>query len=185
MSVLPMLRRQIFFTAAHRSQFLTCCFCSFLFKGFPTLSCFRSQILAVARLCCGSRRQCHPSYTELFRNTLLSCTIRAARWMRTCAGSDPGAPLMPPMAEPPDLPMACACYVRRLECTVENWMPLLCDLRIECLEVIKTRQDLPACAVWAAVPVHGSVANSALIRMPQPAAPEYTFIASRRDIAWF
>ena len=53
MGVLPMLRRQIFFTAAHRSQFLTCCFCSFLFKGFPTLSCFRSQILAAARLCCG------------------------------------------------------------------------------------------------------------------------------------
>ena len=152
----------------------------FLFISFQGLSYFIMFSFADTRCRTAMLR----SYTELFRNSLLSCTIRAARWTCTRAGTDHGVPLMPPMAEPPDPPMASACYVCRLESTVENWMPLLCDLRAECLEVVKARQDLSACAVWTAMPVHSSVANSALIRMPQPAAPKSGLIASRRDLVW-
>lgn len=108
----------------------------------------------------------------------------AAGALAACARIDDGLPDVPASALPPNFLAATGEHMIGGEATVHGWVPLGCDLRIFCGEVVKSGEHSFIGAVRAAAVTLGAGRNDGLVFVPFVADPPDFAVAGGRDVVW-
>lgn len=116
----------------------------------------------------------------------LSCCFSGAygtsTFLLSGSGVDGRFPNMPFSAFPPHPFMASRRHHFWGQTAVQRSIPLGSDLRIERSKIIKTSQNAPSCAVWAAGVLYSSCCNDGLPFMTKCASPPYLSVAEGSDL---
>lgn len=116
----------------------------------------------------------------------LSCCFSGAygtsTFLLSGSGVDGCFPDVSLTASPPHPFMASRRHHLWCQTAVQRSIPLGGDLRIERSKIIKTSQNAPSCAVWAAGVLYSSCCNDGLPFMTKCASPPYLSVAEGSDL---
>lgn len=116
----------------------------------------------------------------------LSCCFSGAygtsTFLLASSGIDGCFPDVSLTASPPHPFMASRRYHFWGQTAVQRVIPLRGDLRIERSKIIKTSQNAPSCAVWAAGVLYSSCCNDGLPFMTKCASPPYLSVAEGSNL---
>ena len=116
----------------------------------------------------------------------LSCCFSGAygtsTFLLSGSGVDGCFPDVSLTASPPHPFMASRRHHLWCQTAVQRSIPLGGDLRIERSKIIKTSQNAPSCAVWAAGVLYSSCCNDGLPFMTKCVSPPYLSVAEGSDL---